>query len=99
MLRDELRKVQASAALLEKQRGLGTSYWSGPVDAAKSSTSSNGTRQSTVSGSPKESKTDGDINLQYLKNIILQFLEHKDMRVSGLEDFIDIGSNYLHSHN
>ncbi|KZT52441.1 hypothetical protein CALCODRAFT_502304 [Calocera cornea HHB12733] len=109
-LRDELRKVQSSAALLERGRNPGVGYWSsrpgltsptgtngtgpnGSIDSAAASTSDVRSRSSTEGngyppGSPvqsesslaKENKNEEEVNLEYLRNVILQFLEHKEMR-------------------
>ena len=83
---DELRKVQSSVALLEKQRGPGVGYWasrnestsdvrsptSSASDLAKEKSSSRPTSPSTV-------KSDEEVNFEYLRNVIMQFLEHKEM--------------------
>ncbi|PCH33792.1 hypothetical protein WOLCODRAFT_64197 [Wolfiporia cocos MD-104 SS10] len=86
-LREELRKVQSSAALLERQRNPGVGYWASrqdsPSDALspRSSVSDVTTRESiSRPGSPTVAKADEDINVEYLRNVILQFLEHKEMR-------------------
>ncbi|KAJ4489331.1 hypothetical protein C8J55DRAFT_603658 [Lentinula edodes] len=89
-LREELRKVQSSAALLERQRNPGIGYWtsrsestavasSDSVNSSSSTppvgrTSSDNTRESPVK------KEEEEVNLEYLRNVILQFLEHKEMR-------------------
>lgn len=88
-LRDELRKVQSSAALLERQRNPGVGYWT-----AKDHNSSVSSRTSVSSESlprptspppitPSYPKEEEDINLEYIRNVILQFLEHQEMRVSA----------------
>ncbi|KAH7915816.1 peroxisomal membrane anchor protein conserved region-domain-containing protein [Hygrophoropsis aurantiaca] len=85
-LRDELRKVQSSAALLERQRNPGVGYWMARNDTTNSRTSMSSASdlpsrvQSPGPSSPAPSKADEDINLEYLRNVILQFLEHKEMR-------------------
>ncbi|KAA1468235.1 hypothetical protein DENSPDRAFT_770764 [Dentipellis sp. KUC8613] len=87
-LRDELRKVQSSAALLERQRNPGVGYWSSPRPEALSETqspaNSNSALPSRVASprpsSPSAGGTDEEVNLEYLRNVILQFLEHKEMR-------------------
>ncbi|QRV91129.1 vesicle-mediated transport [Ceratobasidium sp. AG-Ba] len=92
-LRDELRKVQSSAALLERQRPAGVGFWSGgnqATPAGNSSRSGNGVTsplQSPRPGSPTISeagstsvKQEEEVNLEYIRNVILQFLEHKEMR-------------------
>ncbi|OCF30429.1 hypothetical protein I316_07916 [Kwoniella heveanensis BCC8398] len=89
-LRDELRKVQSSVQLMEKQRNPGVGYWSN--SAANPSSISTGAPGAGVSrssvSSPAPSLSVGDmkaqdeeeVNLEYLRNVILQFLEHKEMR-------------------
>lgn len=91
-LREELRKVQSSAALLERQRNPGVGYWT--TRKSESSTPSEPRISSTPTldspsrvSSPTPSMTtsnqnEEEINLEYLRNVILQFLEHKEMRVS-----------------
>lgn len=87
-LREELRKVQSSAALLERQRNPGVGYWTSRSEntdsrASISSTSDLPSRTASPGpASPAPSKGDEEINLEYLRNVILQFLEHKEMRVS-----------------
>ncbi|KAI0067728.1 hypothetical protein BV25DRAFT_1834756 [Artomyces pyxidatus] len=86
-LRDELRKVQSSAALLERQRNPGVGYWSTPrpdggpdTQTPASPASSMPSLSSPRSNSPAPPNSDEDVNLEYLRNVILQFLEHKEMR-------------------
>ncbi|PVF93414.1 hypothetical protein CPB86DRAFT_777109 [Serendipita vermifera] len=118
-LREELRKVQSSAALLERQRNPGVGYWSAnnprtPVGTSfgdglsgstpdLSRTLSNGRPGTptgsatpvsatvpvhpTGTGSARSSmevstsvQGEDEINYEYLRNVILQFLEHKEMR-------------------
>ncbi|EIN13811.1 hypothetical protein PUNSTDRAFT_79643 [Punctularia strigosozonata HHB-11173 SS5] len=91
-LRGELHKVQTSAALLERQRNPGVGYWSASrqdlpdnveMDSRISvSSTSDVSRNSTPRiGSPTPtSGSEEEINLEYLRNVILQFLEHKEMR-------------------
>lgn len=101
-LREELRKVQQSAALLERQRNPGVGYWSGkapsgsngalPSDSPTRLTRRGSEATDVISppGSPRASspapsskgRDEEDVNLEYLRNVILQFLEHKEMRVS-----------------
>lgn len=79
-----MRKVQSSAALLDRQRNPGVGYWTSRGDTSSDSI--------TSSTSPPPSRTSMDkapvnneeeeVNLEYLRNVILQFLEHKEMRVS-----------------
>lgn len=92
-LRDELKKVQSSAALLERQRNPGVGFWAqgtqSRANVAESPIAENG-RASPRPSSPAPSvmsdgggaaSADEEVNLEYLRNIILQFLEHKEMRV------------------
>lgn len=85
-LREELRKVQNSAALLERQRNPGVGYWTSRIENTDSRASiSSGSEVPSRAASPgptssTPSKGDEDINLEYLRNVILQFLEHKEMR-------------------
>ncbi|KAG6850491.1 hypothetical protein H0H93_012492 [Arthromyces matolae] len=88
-VREELRKVQVSAALLERQRNPGVGYW-----ASRSAENGSNSSQHALSPLPSETpspasalgssspKTEGEeeVNLEYLRNVILQFLEHKEMR-------------------
>jgi chromosome segregation ATPase len=98
-LRDELRKVQSSAQLLERQRNPGVGYWasgtnptnpaspSAPPSASPASVSSPppalaptpAAPDAAASPSPAPSNEE-EVNLEYLRNVILQFLEHKEMR-------------------
>lgn len=74
-------------ALLERQRNPGVGYWSSlggerpqsPSDSRRSGSieSSNGAAAAFLQSSSEE-----EINYEYLRNVILQFLEHKDRRVS-----------------
>ncbi|KAI9508782.1 hypothetical protein F5148DRAFT_1299180 [Russula earlei] len=83
-LREELRKVQSSAALLDRQRGPGLGYWSSAsatdVVSASVSPASSQPPGSSRPDSPVAKNHDEDVNLEYLRNVILQFLEHKEMR-------------------
>lgn len=86
-LREELRKVQNSATLLERQRNPGVGYWSsrtGTADSRTSVSSPSDTPSRAVSPELQTAATvakrDEDINYEYLRNVILQFLEHKEMR-------------------
>ncbi|KIY72822.1 hypothetical protein CYLTODRAFT_428824 [Cylindrobasidium torrendii FP15055 ss-10] len=84
-IREELRKVQSSAALLEKQRNPGVGYWSrSSTDGSQSDLrTSIDTPSRTTSPAPvTPAKSDEEVNLEYLRNVILQFLEHKEMRAS-----------------
>lgn len=81
-LRDELRKVQSSAQLLERQRGPGVGYWAG--SAATAGPSPPPTEQPKSDTPPRRESNaapeEEEVNLEYLRNVILQFLEHKEMR-------------------
>ncbi len=98
-LRDEMRKVQSSAALLERQRNPGVGYWVTRVSGGSGDATNGSTNESRVSisspppadvpsrssspapntaGSTREEE---EVNLEYIRNVILQFLEHKEMRV------------------
>jgi hypothetical protein len=83
-LREELRKVQSSAALLEKQRNPGVGYWASK-DAngmeSRTSISSNSDRPAGATSPTDQSRAEEEVNLEYLRNVVLQFLEHKEMRV------------------
>ncbi|KDR85056.1 hypothetical protein GALMADRAFT_52408, partial [Galerina marginata CBS 339.88] len=91
-LRDELRKVQSSAALLERQRNPGVGYWttrvgdgSGAPESPRMPASSPALESPSRVSSPAPStatstKDEEEVNLEYLRNVILQFLEHKEMR-------------------
>ncbi|WVQ83011.1 hypothetical protein IAT38_005149 [Cryptococcus sp. DSM 104549] len=120
-LRDEMRKVQSSVQLMERQRNPGVGYWSSGAGGATPGPSRSGV-QSPVQGGGMESPGPGErrkslesvrtagtvgtatgvgagtgtgvsspapsekaqdeeeVNLEYLRNVILQFLEHKEMR-------------------
>lgn len=87
-LREEMRKVQSSAALLEKQRNPGVGYWTsrpnGSSTDARTSISSNSSQPPSRPATPKAAPAqtnEEEVNLEYLRNVILQFLEHKEMRV------------------
>ncbi|EJD03875.1 uncharacterized protein FOMMEDRAFT_121185 [Fomitiporia mediterranea MF3/22] len=87
-LREELRKVQTSAAFLERQRNPGIGYWGNVArhenssEAILSSPTPSTPELASTSrvGSPSPATSDQEVNLEYLRNVILQFLEHKDMR-------------------
>ncbi|KAF8973986.1 hypothetical protein BDZ97DRAFT_1777816 [Flammula alnicola] len=91
-LREELRKVQSSAALLERQRNPGVGYWTTRVAEGNGSAAEPRTSNvSSQSGPPSRvssptpstatsSKNEEEVNLEYLRNVIFQFLEHKEMR-------------------
>lgn len=99
-LREELRKVQSSAALLERQRNPGVGHWGTlrPVVSGSGDTGNDPLtelRVSTPSPSPADTpsrsslsiastKTEDEVNLEYVRNVVLQFLEHKDRRVRFL---------------
>jgi len=86
-LRDELRKVQSSAALLERQRNPGVGYWTtrpepngtGAAETRVSLDSPSRVSSPTPS-TATSNKNEEEVNLEYLRNVILQFLEHKEMR-------------------
>ncbi|KAH0838360.1 mediator complex subunit Med5-domain-containing protein [Lanmaoa asiatica] len=82
-LRDELRKVQNSAAVLERQRNPGAGYWTSRPEVAGSRTSISSIPDAPSSSSLPLVKNEEEINYEYLRNVILQFLEHKEMR-SGI---------------
>ena len=73
--------MQSSAALLDRQRVPGVGYWSSAntpdINASLSSRSSGSSRPD----SPVTKSSVEDVNMEYLRNVILQFLEHKEMRV------------------
>ncbi|KIJ68369.1 hypothetical protein HYDPIDRAFT_165234 [Hydnomerulius pinastri MD-312] len=89
-LRDELRKVQNSVAVLERQRNPGVGYWTSRPEITDSRTSISSASDVHSPGrpaspgpsspSPSSAKVEEEINLEYLRNVILQFLEHKEMR-------------------
>lgn len=87
-LREELRKVQSSAALLERQRNPGVGYWTtrgNPENSPAESRNSfspipTESPSRTASPAPSSTKNEEEVNLEYLRNVILQFLEHKEMR-------------------
>ncbi|OSD03603.1 hypothetical protein PYCCODRAFT_1444523 [Trametes coccinea BRFM310] len=85
-LREELRKVQSSVALLEKQRNPGVGYWASrnestsEIRSPRSSVSDIARETSSRPSTPSTIKSDEEVNFEYLRNVILQFLEHKEMR-------------------
>ncbi|KAF8807465.1 hypothetical protein BYT27DRAFT_7165127 [Phlegmacium glaucopus] len=90
-LREELRKVQSSAALLERQRNPGVGYWttrksessapSEPRTSISLPTPDTPTRVSSpIPSATPPNQNEEEVNLEYLRNVILQFLEHKEMR-------------------
>jgi len=89
-LREELRKVQSSITLLERQRSPGIGYWSPRPDEGAPAEPRTSIQSDSPSraGSPApaqdgaSAKKEEEVNLEYLRNVILQFLEHKEMRVS-----------------
>ena len=80
-LREELRKVQSSVALLDRQRVPGVGYWSSANAPEIKPSLPSQSPGSSRSDSPVTKSGDEDVNLEYLRNVILQFLEHKEMRV------------------
>ncbi|KAJ7181737.1 hypothetical protein C8R43DRAFT_1055509 [Mycena crocata] len=85
-LREELRKVQSSAALLERQRNPGVGYWTSRTEPAAPevrtslSSASSDSRVASPAPQPTSQNHEEEVNLEYLRNVILQFLEHKEMR-------------------
>ncbi|CDO76644.1 hypothetical protein BN946_scf184868.g58 [Trametes cinnabarina] len=85
-LREELRKVQSSVALLEKQRNPGVGYWASrnestsEIKSPRSSISDIARETPSRPSTPSTVKSDEEVNFEYLRNVILQFLEHKEMR-------------------
>ncbi|KAJ3737155.1 hypothetical protein DFJ43DRAFT_1049484 [Lentinula guzmanii] len=92
-LREELRKVQSSAALLDRQRNPGIGYWNSRNDSAAASSESINSSSTSLPANGRASsdnahrihntpakKEEEEVNLEYLRNVILQFLEHKEMR-------------------
>ena len=80
-LRDELRKVQNSVTVLERQRSPGASYWTSRSEASNSRTSISSIPDASSSSPLPPSRNGEEINYEYLRNVVLQFLEHKEMRV------------------
>jgi len=85
--------VQSSVALLEKQRNPGVGYWSsvsqrtdeevnGSAPSRTSMSSDRSLPSQNTSPGEQENKTEEEVNLEYLRNVILQFLEHKEMRAN-----------------
>ena len=82
--------MQSSAALLERQRNPGVGFWASkaesgseirsPRSSSSDLPSQNG--QNSRPASPATGQNDEEVNFEYLRNVILQFLEHKEMRVS-----------------
>ncbi|KAI0348473.1 hypothetical protein BDW22DRAFT_1410606 [Trametopsis cervina] len=84
-LREELRKVQSSAALLERQRNPGVGYWASKSESttelrSPTSSTSDLPKEAGRPESPASVRSDEEVNYEYLRNVILQFLEHKEMR-------------------
>ncbi|KAJ3985680.1 hypothetical protein F5890DRAFT_1118841 [Lentinula detonsa] len=92
-LREELRKVQSSAALLDRQRNPGIGYWNSRNESAAASSESINSSSTSLPANGRTSsdnahrihntpakKEEEEVNLEYLRNVILQFLEHKEMR-------------------
>lgn len=89
--------MQSSAALLERQRNPGVGYFAQRGESTNGSmtpgspAASTATLSRTASPAPSaagSANNDEEVNLEYLRNVILQFLEHKEMRVrcsSGLK--------------
>ena len=73
---------------MERQRNPGVGYWSSRPDISSisetrsSTSSSSGSRGGSPTPiEPRAVNKEEDINLEYLRNVILQFLEHEEMRV------------------
>ncbi|KAF8328221.1 uncharacterized protein EI90DRAFT_1617948 [Cantharellus anzutake] len=91
-LREELRKVQSSAALLERGRNPGIGYWANKSRSNLNGQDINEDRPGSPhpsspahsvfsdTDSPRTKLSEEAVNLEYLRNIIMQFLEHKEMR-------------------
>lgn len=87
--------MQSSQALFERQRNPGVGYFgalgarsngSTPEAAPRHSTESSSSHASNaVIGSSNEDEE--AVSLEYIRNIILQFLENKEMRVSSFTHF------------
>ncbi|KAF7339405.1 GRIP domain-containing protein [Mycena sanguinolenta] len=72
-LREELRKVQSSAALLERQRNPGVGYWTSkePVTPeTRTSISSSSDSRGASPAPPTSPKHEEEVNLEYLRNVI-----------------------------
>jgi len=76
--------VQSSVALLEKQRNPGVGYWSsvsqrtdeevnGSAPSRTSMSSDRSLPSQNTSPGEQENKTEEEVNLEYLRNVILQF--------------------------
>lgn len=81
--------MQSSVALLEKQRNPGVGYWTtrtsesgNPVESGTSTPTTSTPRTNSPAPGSSGHHSEEEVNLEYLRNIILQFLEHKEMRVS-----------------
>ena len=81
--------MQSSAALLERQRNPGVGYWSSrhevagtPRTTEPSPRPMSPSRAASPAPSSTASANEEEVNLEYLRNVILQFLEHKEMGVS-----------------
>ena len=91
--------MQSSVTLLEKQRGPGVGYWASRNESTsdmRSPTSSVSDLKETSSSrpsSPSTVKSDEEVNFEYLRNVIMQFLEHKEMRVSRLDSTTAVTTN------
>jgi hypothetical protein len=100
-LREELRKVQSSAALLERQRNPGVGYWTTRKSESSAPSESRTSISTPIPDSPlrvssptpstaTSNQNEEEVNLEYLRNVILQFLEHKEMRVRFSFSFIQL---------
>jgi hypothetical protein len=94
-LRDELRKVQSGVLMSEKARNPGVGYFSSFANGAPSPTSESGAASPPVKIST-DSATDSEqaVNFEYIRNVILQFLEHKEMRVGFLAAREMVGTEF-----
>lgn len=98
-VREEMRRLQSSIQLMERQRNPGVGYWSAangksgkavdsPGDSGRPSGESSRQERPPTVRSPTPSEVgssrneEEEVNLEYLRNVILQFLENKEMRVS-----------------
>ena len=79
--------MQSLAAFLvtrDRQRGPGVGYWgsaSGPDVSGPLTPTSPRPPGSSRPESPVTKSNDEDVNLENLRNVILQSLEHKEMKV------------------
>lgn len=94
-VREEMRRLQSSIQLMERQRNPGVGYWSAangkagkgnesPAESAETPVQERppAVRSPTPSEVGSSRNEEEEVNLEYLRNVILQFLENKEMRVS-----------------